>query len=31
MCRFRLVPIPGHSHVSEMVIPKVINTRRAFR
>lgn len=29
--RFCLVPIPGHSHVSEKVVAKVINTRRRFR
>ncbi len=26
-----MVPIPGHSHVSQIVQAKVVNTRRRFR
>ena len=29
--RFCMVPIPGHSHVSEIVLAKVVNTHRRFR
>lgn len=31
MHRFCMVPLPGHSHVSEIVLAKVVNSARRFR